>query len=44
MLSAAAIATKKKKKKGSADKPANTHLCCFNLIYNYVNIIVIMYF
>ena len=34
----------KKKKKGSADKPAHAHLRRFNIDDNYVNITVIMYF
>jgi len=36
-----AIATKKM---GSADKSAPVHLHLFNIINNYVNIIVIIYF
>ena len=37
MPSATAIATKKK---GSADKPSHAHLRRFNVIYNYVNMII----
>ena len=41
MLSATAIS---KTEKGSADKPVHAHLRHFNLINNYVNKILIMYF